>query len=294
LYLPPPMFGPPGGAEPEPPKIELGFCQLDRKAEEERWLVESLLAMEPDLKDEEFADQAMVFCVFGRGRALPPFIGKGINRDNLLNCVDFITGACSCMVKDQNPGMDLLFTKDWWAVAEKLANEFGAEEGNEAQYAAADMFPDLVIPGDAEPAEESVAEEGAAEDGAASPEASGDAESNDEAGDLVAQASSPVDAVSGEAEGGGESAEDVSADVSVRDRQDSGDTTAADESSESESREVALAKSHPGHDGGKHPAAADGGQDRRSGFAGVFAVGTGLFVALVLLLGATFVVLRPK
>ena len=67
----------------------------------------------------------MIFAVFGRGRALPPFVGKGITRDNLLECVYFLTGTCSCTVKDQNPGMDLLFASDWWSVAEKLASTFG-------------------------------------------------------------------------------------------------------------------------------------------------------------------------
>ncbi len=172
LYMTPPMYGIPGEDQPEPPKVEIGFYKLDRNNAKEKWLIESLLSIESDLKDDEFKDKAMVFGIFGRGRALPPFVGKGINPDNLLDCVDFVTGACSCTVKDQNPGMDLLFTKDWWTAAENLANAFGSEEGNEPQYAAADFFPQLMIPaeddeaeGDTEePAQEESAEEAANEE----------------------------------------------------------------------------------------------------------------------------------
>jgi hypothetical protein len=146
LYTMPPAYGFAGDEQPEPPKIEFGYVKVKRDDPQEKWLVDFLLSLEPDLKDEQFANQAMVFGVFGRGRALPPFVGKGINPDNLLDCIDFVTGACSCTVKDQNPGMDLLFTKDWWSAAEKLANAFGAEEGNEPQYGAADFFPQLMIP----------------------------------------------------------------------------------------------------------------------------------------------------
>jgi hypothetical protein len=150
LYMAPAMFGPPGEDEEDAPKVEVGYHKVQRDDPKEKWLVESLLSIESDLKDDEFVDTPMVFGIFGRGRALPPFVGKGINPDNLLDCVDFVTGACSCTVKDQNPGMDLLFTKDWWEAAETLANQFGAEEGNEAQYGPADFFPQLMIPSDEE------------------------------------------------------------------------------------------------------------------------------------------------
>jgi hypothetical protein len=147
LYLPPSFAMDEGDTEEEKgPTIEFGFVKVDRDDPKEYWLVESLLSMEQDLKDEQWVDKPMVFAVFGRGRALPPFVGKGINEDNLLDCVYFVTGACSCTVKDQNPGMDLLFAYDWYTAADNLANQFGAEEGNEYRMGAEDYFPDLIIP----------------------------------------------------------------------------------------------------------------------------------------------------
>ena len=148
LYLPPGMAEvPEGGEENANPGLPLGFTKIARTDPAEKWLIDSLLSMEDDLTNDEYAGQPMIFAVFGRGRALPPFVGKGITRENLLECVYFLTGACSCTVKDQNPGMDLLFAENWWTVAEKLASMFGAEEGNETQLGAAQLFPHLMIPG---------------------------------------------------------------------------------------------------------------------------------------------------
>ena len=157
-------------------RLEVGFVKVARDDAQEKWLVDSLLSMEQDLKAEEFASQPMMFVVFGRGRGLPPCVGKGINRDNLLDCVDFITGACSCTVKDQNPGMDLLFTMDWNAAAENIAKKFGFEEGNEYAMAPEDLFPQLMIPS-GQPGQEA----GAGGQPAAGPGAPAEAASTDPA-----------------------------------------------------------------------------------------------------------------
>ncbi len=101
--------------------FKVASLTLSRTDETEKWLVDSLLAIEPDLHDEEFADEVMIFAVFGRGLALPPYIGKGITSDNLIDCMFFLSGPCSCQVKDMNPGMDLLMKWDWEATAEALA-----------------------------------------------------------------------------------------------------------------------------------------------------------------------------
>ena len=37
-------------------------------------------------------------------------MGKGINRDNILEIVEFLLGDCSCVVKQWSPGTDLLIT----------------------------------------------------------------------------------------------------------------------------------------------------------------------------------------
>ena len=132
----------------EQPEHEVSFVKVSRTDPKEAWLVRSLMSIEDDLY--EF-NEPMVFAVYGRARALPPYIGKGITRDNLIDCVDFVTGACSCTVKEQNPGMDLLVRYDWETAAEKVAERFGAEEGNEFKFSSEDFFPQLLIPPADEP-----------------------------------------------------------------------------------------------------------------------------------------------
>jgi len=70
-----------------------------------------LLGLEPDLR--ELQEKPMVFLVYGRGRVLQPLIGKGINAGMIDQLAAFVTGACSCQVKAQNPGTDLLIGQDW-------------------------------------------------------------------------------------------------------------------------------------------------------------------------------------
>ena len=60
----------------------------------------------------------MLFPVFGRGRALPPAIGEEIRSEALEAMAGFLTGPCSCQVKEMNPGYDLLLAANWLAVFE--------------------------------------------------------------------------------------------------------------------------------------------------------------------------------
>jgi hypothetical protein len=73
-------------------------------------LVEMLLHSEPDLIEY---DEPMVFPVFGRGRALLPLVGAGVTAENIRGSAGFLVGACSCEVKELNPGFDLLLAADW-------------------------------------------------------------------------------------------------------------------------------------------------------------------------------------
>jgi hypothetical protein len=119
----PPPVGPDGEVDEDAAaaanRIDVAMLTVDRSDPAEKWLVKSLMTIEPDLND--LADEPMVFAVYGRARALEPYVGKGITSDNLAEIVMFVADACSCMVKDMNPGSDLLVKWDWDATAEKLA-----------------------------------------------------------------------------------------------------------------------------------------------------------------------------
>ena len=105
-----------GEADP-PAKLQMKFSilRVSRKAPAEQVFVNMLLRSEDDLSGY---DEPMVFPVFGRGRALYALVGKGINKDNVEEACAFLVGPCSCQVKAQNPGMDLLMRADWDASIE--------------------------------------------------------------------------------------------------------------------------------------------------------------------------------
>jgi hypothetical protein len=93
-----------------PLKVAFSLLTVRRDNPEEQALTAMLLGCEEDLAD---TTEPMVFPVFGRGRVLLPLVGPGITADNIHTSAAFLTGACSCQVKNQNPGFDLLHTADW-------------------------------------------------------------------------------------------------------------------------------------------------------------------------------------
>ncbi|MEO2016701.1 MAG: hypothetical protein ABGZ53_20280 [Fuerstiella sp.] len=101
---------------PDALKIAFSAVRISRDDAAERALVEMLLRVEPDLMDEELSGQPMAFPVFGRGRALYALVGKGIAPDVIEDASQFLTGACQCTVKAQNPGVDLIMNVDWDAM----------------------------------------------------------------------------------------------------------------------------------------------------------------------------------
>ncbi|MFT5104920.1 MAG: hypothetical protein ACI8XO_002591 [Verrucomicrobiales bacterium] len=99
-----------------PLQIEFSLLRIQRSDPEEQVFLQMLLNIESDLG--EFAGEPMIFPVFGRGRFLEPLVGRGVTRDNVLEASIYLCGACSCEVKDQNPGKDLLMAMNWDAAIE--------------------------------------------------------------------------------------------------------------------------------------------------------------------------------
>ena len=256
VYSGPPAMGDEGAARKKPSPPAIGFVKVARDDAAERWLVEPLLALDAELQKEELRSQPLLFAVFGRGRALPPFVGKEINRDNLLAAVDFVTGACSCTVKDQNPGVDLLIAHDWPTTAANLAEKFGAEEGNEGQVNPEAVFPRLVVPGDDADPKPSVAM--AAEKPTSEPAAT-------------------------DAKGAGPQADKPAA----TDGKNSGDKPAAKSEDKPTDEPVPEDETAVGSPVVVRPPVP-------TPLGSVFVVGIGTAIALVILFALTFFVLRPR
>ncbi|NOX98639.1 MAG: hypothetical protein GXP30_02740 [Verrucomicrobia bacterium] len=99
-----------------PLKIAFSVMRVSRIDLAEEVFLQMLLNLEDDLG--EYSSEPMAFPVFGRGRILEPLIGLGLNYDNVVEHSAYLTGACSCEVKDQNPGIDLLMSMNWDAAME--------------------------------------------------------------------------------------------------------------------------------------------------------------------------------
>ena len=97
---------------PDELKLRFSMITVARDDAQEQAFVQMLLTVEPDLRDPEFANEPMALPVLGRGRALYALIGKGINAET-IDAGRFLTGACQCTVKAQNPGVDILTSVDW-------------------------------------------------------------------------------------------------------------------------------------------------------------------------------------
>lgn len=94
-----------------PLKIDFKIVRVSRQDPHEKFLISCLLNSEEDLR--EFSDQPIAFPVFGRGRVLYALVGEGIAADVIASANAFIVGPCSCQVKEQNPGFDLLMPVNW-------------------------------------------------------------------------------------------------------------------------------------------------------------------------------------
>lgn len=101
-----------GELGPADPVLALKFpvVRIARSDPAEAVLVKILLHTEKDL---EPCEDPMTFPVFGRGRVLYAVVGRGINEANVADACSFLVGPCSCEVKNQNPGTDLLMAVDW-------------------------------------------------------------------------------------------------------------------------------------------------------------------------------------
>lgn len=122
-----------------PLRVAFSLLRVPRGDNAEQALVAMLLGSEPDLAERS---EAMLFPVFGRGRALLPLVGPGITAENIHSSAGFLVGPCSCQVKDLNPGFDLLLAAEWETllsigdVPQKDSPANSAESTNEAELVA--------------------------------------------------------------------------------------------------------------------------------------------------------------
>ena len=94
-------------------RLEFSVMRLTRDDPAEQPFLQMLLGTERDLAN---AREPIAIPIFGRGRALYAFVGAGLQRETIGQAARFLIGKCSCQVKEQNPGADLLLAADWEAL----------------------------------------------------------------------------------------------------------------------------------------------------------------------------------
>lgn len=99
--------------------------ELNRNNTEESHFISMLLNVEDDLRGIK---EPMLFGIFGRFKALEPLLAGGITEENINLMIDFLTADCSCLIKDDLPGTDILYINKWESPATALVN--GILDGN--------------------------------------------------------------------------------------------------------------------------------------------------------------------
>jgi hypothetical protein len=89
--------------------------RVSRSDPREAALVKMLRVAEPELAE---SDETLVIPVIGRGRAVSALPASKIDGERIGAFAEFVTGQCSCEVKDLNPGIDLLMTANWDVIFE--------------------------------------------------------------------------------------------------------------------------------------------------------------------------------
>jgi hypothetical protein len=100
------------GEEVVPLRLTLSLLKVSRDDPQEQLLVRALLASEPDLAARS---GPMLFPVFGRGRVLYALVDRGIEPGNIDKAATFLVSGCSCTIKHDSLGTDLLLAEDWSA-----------------------------------------------------------------------------------------------------------------------------------------------------------------------------------
>ena len=90
--------------------LKFSMIEIDHDDPKEEFLTQLFNGFQPEAVAE---DEPLIVPVFGRGRALEVIPAGEMTPRLMEDLTGFLSGACSCQVKEQNPGFDLLLSVDW-------------------------------------------------------------------------------------------------------------------------------------------------------------------------------------
>ena len=94
---------------PIPLKISFPILTLNRSDPKEA----AFFAMLTQGMPAEMKQQTLFVPLFARGRMLQPLPASRATEDIILRGCSYLCGACSCTVKDNNPGIDIIIQQNW-------------------------------------------------------------------------------------------------------------------------------------------------------------------------------------
>ncbi len=90
--------------------VKFSYLEIDRNDPREQFLVNLFSGVHSESTGNE---GPLIVPVFGRGRALEVIPASDVNPSLMEDLTLFMSGACSCQVKERNPGFDLLVSTHW-------------------------------------------------------------------------------------------------------------------------------------------------------------------------------------
>ncbi|MCC6509982.1 MAG: hypothetical protein IT423_12820 [Pirellulaceae bacterium] len=90
--------------------MQFTVLEIDPQDEAEQFLIGLFRGFHPDAVA---ADEPLIVPVFGRGRALEVLPADSLDAGTIGDLTRYLCGACSCQVKERNPGFDLLLQAPW-------------------------------------------------------------------------------------------------------------------------------------------------------------------------------------
>ena len=94
-----------------PLKIQFTTIAVSRKNPEEEIFIAMLLNHSRRMRAKP--EHPIAIPVFGRGRVLEGMIGSDITLKHTRGAASYLCSACSCQVKEENPGLDTLMSVKW-------------------------------------------------------------------------------------------------------------------------------------------------------------------------------------
>jgi hypothetical protein len=95
-------------------EVTFSLLRIARDDPDEKGLMDIIDIGIPETADDR--KEPLLSAVFGRGRILPFLVGEEISEDGVFYYLGYLSGNCSCEIKLQNPGFDLLMRSNWYKV----------------------------------------------------------------------------------------------------------------------------------------------------------------------------------